>query len=382
MIDVRARVVNAFTDYLNVDPDWIIRSPGRVNLIGEHTDYNDGFVLPMAIDRAVYIAGKSNNSDRVELYSLDYDMRETFSIEEIIELKPNNTTWIEYIKGTMWALKSAGYPLNGWTGVVAGDVPIGAGLSSSAALELATARACQVVSGFLWDETEMALLSQRAENQWVGVQCGIMDQMISARGLRGHALLFDCRSLEGRLVSLPPNVSVVVLDTGTRRGLVDSAYNERRAQCEDAASAFGVNALRDIDLAELSKKGRTLDPVTLRRARHVVSENARTQRAALAMELDNAIELGELMNDSHISLRDDFEVSSVALDEMVQCAHRQPGCLGARMTGAGFGGCAVALVETLYIEEFTRRTAEDYQSSTGNSTNVYVCSATNGAERL
>ena len=382
MIDMQTRIVKAFTDYFQVGPDWVIRSPGRVNLIGEHTDYNDGFVLPMTIDRSVYIAGIPNNNDRVELFSLDYDTNGSFPLEEINELKPNSTTWLEYVKGTMWALKSAGYHLSGWTGVIAGDVPIGAGLSSSAALELATARACQVVSKFVWDETEMALLSQRAENQWVGVQCGIMDQMISARGLRDHALLFDCRSLEGRLVSLPSNASIVILDTGTRRGLVDSAYNDRRDQCEDAASALSVNALRDIDLTELLNKESILDPVAFRRARHVVSENARTERAALAMEMDNAIELGELMDDSHVSLRDDFEVSSIALDEMVECAHRQPSCLGARMTGAGFGGCAVALVETPYIEEFSRRTAEDYRSSTGNDPDVYVCNATNGAEQL
>ena len=376
------RVRDAFVHYLSRDPEWVVRAPGRVNLIGEHTDYNDGFVLPMAINRAVYIAGMSNESNRVELFSLDYDATESFGIEEIAELTPNSSSWVEYIKGTMWALKSAGYPLSGWTGVVAGDVPIGAGLSSSAALELATARACECASEFLWDGTKMALLSQRAENQWIGVKCGIMDQMISAQGIKDHALLLDCRSMHGRLVSLPPKISIVVLDTGTRRGLVDSIYNERRVQCEQAASDMSVSSLRDVDLSELMAKENRIDPVIFRRAKHVVSENARTENAAVAMGIGNAEELGQLMNESHVSLRDDFEVSSLALDAMVECAQQQASCIGARMTGAGFGGCAVALVQTVDAENFSSKTAEHYKRSTGNNPNVYVCKATNGAERL
>lgn len=376
------RVSDAFVHYLSRDPEWVVRAPGRVNLIGEHTDYNDGFVLPMAINRAVYIAGMSNESNRVELFSLDYDATESFGIEEIAELTPNSSSWVEYIKGTMWALKSAGYPLSGWTGVVAGDVPIGAGLSSSAALELATARACECASEFLWDGTKMALLSQRAENQWIGVKCGIMDQMISAQGIKDHGLLLDCRSMHGRLVSLPPKISIVVLDTGTRRGLVDSIYNERRVQCEQAASDMSVSSLRDVDLPELMAKENRIDSVIFRRAKHVVSENARTENAAVAMGLGNAEELGQLMNESHVSLRDDFEVSSLALDAMVECAQQQASCIGARMTGAGFGGCAVALVQTADAENFSSKTAEHYKRSTGNNPNVYVCKATNGAERL
>lgn len=376
------RVRDAFVHYLSRDPEWVVRAPGRVNLIGEHTDYNDGFVLPMAINRAVYIAGMSNESNRVELFSLDYDATESFGIEEIAELTPNSSSWVEYIKGTMWALKSAGYPLSGWTGVVAGDVPIGAGLSSSAALELATARACECASEFLWDGTKMALLSQRAENQWIGVKCGIMDQMISAQGIKDHGLLLDCRSMHGRLVSLPPKISIVVLDTGTRRGLVDSIYNERRVQCEQAASDMSVSSLRDVDLPELMAKENRIDSVIFRRAKHVVSENARTENAAVAMGLGNAEELGQLMNESHVSLRDDFEVSSLALDAMVECAQQQASCIGARMTGAGFGGCAVALVQTADAENFSSKTAEHYKRSTGNNPNVYVCKATNGAERL
>ncbi len=382
MIELERRVVEVFSDYFKNDPEWIVRSPGRVNIIGEHTDYNDGFVLPMTIDRGIYIAGMSNNSDRVECYSIDYEMHESFTLEEISQLKFNKAKWFDYIKGMIWALNSAGYPLAGWSGVIAGNIPIGAGLSSSAALELAIGRTCQTVSKFTWNETKMALLGQRAENEWVGVQCGIMDQMISARGLRGHALLLDCRSLEGKLVSLPSNFSMVVLDTGTRRGLVDSAYNQRRTQCEDAASAFQVKALRDIDMAELLNKKGIMDCVTFKRAKHVVSENARTLKAASALETGNVEELGELMNESHISLRDDFEVSSIALDEMVKCAQIQSGCLGARMTGAGFAGCAIALVENKHLEDFSRRTTVDYRSSTGNDSEVYICNATNGAECL
>ena len=376
-MSLQTQVTQAFETRFGTPPAFVVRAPGRVNLIGEHTDYNDGFVLPMAIDRAVWIALRPRQDRQVDIHSLDLNQSATFSLDG---LRYEQANWVEYLKGVAWALQDAGYRLQGWEGVISGDVPRGAGLSSSAAIELATARAFQAVSGFPWDAAAMAKLGQRAENRWVGVNCGIMDQMISAAGLAGHALLIDCRSLDFEPAPLPAGTAVVILDTATRRGLVDSAYNERRAQCEAAARFFGVPALRDVSVEQFEARAGELDELTRRRARHVVTENARTLAAAEAMRQGDAAELGRLMDASHASLRDDFEVSSRELDIMVRCAQRVPGCLGARMTGAGFGGCAVALVDAGAAEGFARAVAASYQASAGFTPNLYICTATNGAE--
>jgi len=406
-----------FHERFGQPPRWVVRAPGRVNLIGEHTDYNDGFVMPMAIDRAVWIALRPRADRRVSVFSVDYSEQREFSLDE---LKANDQGgWIEYLRGTAWSLQDAGMKLVGWEGVLQGDVPLGAGLSSSAALEMAAARALAVAGSIPWDAAQMAKLGQRAENHWVGGNCGIMDQLISAAGRAGHALLIDCRSLETQPVPLPPGTAVVVLDTATRRGLVDSAYNERRAQCEAAARFFGVKALRDVTIEQFEQKAGGLDgvvavaeasgrvracsnqgdfaaisgagkhaPYTLteqrelmfRRARHVIGENDRTFRAAEAMRRGDAVELGRLMAESHRSLRDDYEVSSDALNAMVECAAAHPACFGARMTGAGFGGCAMALIQAEAADDFTAKTAAAYQEKTGRKPAVYVCQATNGAE--
>jgi galactokinase len=376
-------LIAGFEAQIGGPPALVVRAPGRVNLIGEHTDYNDGFVLPMAIDRAVWIALRPREGAFVRVWSLDYGQSHAFSLDA---LEPTNAGWAEYVKGVAWALQAAGHRLRGWMGVVAGDVPVGAGLSSSAALEMAAARAFAAVSNLVWDPPAMARIGQQAENAWVGLQCGIMDQMISAGGQAGHALLIDCRSLETEAVPLPPDTAVVVLDTATRRGLVDSAYNERRAQCEAAARAFGVPALRDVPLDVFQaavSAGRLpagLDDTILRRARHVITENARTLRAAAAMRWGDAAALGARMDASHASLRDDFQVSSPELDTMVACARADAACYGARMTGAGFGGCAVALVHALDAPAFARRVAACYAEVTGRTPQVYLCAAAAGAE--
>jgi galactokinase len=375
-MDLKSRVTTEFTQLFGSSPSAIVRAPGRVNLIGEHTDYNDGFVLPMAIDRAIWIALRPRPDRLVAAHSLDFAETLEFNLDRL----EKQSGWIEYLKGVAWALQEAGYALTGFDAVVAGDVPIGAGLSSSAAWELAAARAFAVTSGFEWDAAKMALLGQRAENKWVGVNCGIMDQMISAAGRADHALLIDCRSLRTQSVPLPPGVVVVVLDTATRRGLVDSAYNERRSQCEAVAKFFGVKALRDVTLEQLNEERDRLDRVAYRRARHVISENNRTLLAVDAMQHGEAIELGQLMQLSHMSLRDDFEVSSNELNAMVEFAERQSGCYGARMTGAGFGGCAVALVRQDAAETFSTGVAAEYEDATGLTPNIYICTATNGAE--
>jgi galactokinase len=287
--------------------------------------------------------------------------------------------WLEYVKGVAWALQEGGYHLQGWEGVLAGDIPVGAGLSSSAALEVAATRAFASVSGWSWQAAPMARLSQRAENQWVGVNCGIMDQMIVAAGQEGHALLIDCRSLETEAAPLPPDTAVVILDTNTRRGLVDSAYNERRRQCETAAAFFEVPALRDVSVAQFEDRAGALDPLIRRRARHVITENARTLEAATTMKRGDARWLGQLMDASHASLRDDFEVSSPELDALAACAREHPGAYGARMTGGGFGGCAVALVQRASATLFAGEVARCYQKATGREPQIYITQPTAGA---
>ncbi len=360
-------------------PHLIVRAPGRVNLIGEHTDYNDGFVLPMAIERAVYIALRPTADTHIRVLSLDFSAEQAFDLGGFDR---GDHGWMEYIKGTAWSMMEVGFELSGWEGVVAGDVPVGAGLSSSAALEMATARACCAVSEIPWDAPGVALLGQRAENEWVGVNCGIMDQMISASAVAGSALLIDCRTLETTPVPLPAGHRVVVMDTATRRGLVDSAYNERRRQCERAARFLGVEALRDVSVAEFAGRASGLDPLARKRARHVITENERTLASAEAMKRGDAATVGRFMNEGHASLRDDFEVSSEGLDTMVAIARTHRGCQGARMTGAGFGGCAVALVQADSADAFVESVARLYQEKTGLNAALYVSGAAGGAEVL
>ncbi len=368
-----------FAQQFGAEPQFVVRSPGRVNLIGEHTDYNDGFVLPMAIDRAIWIGLRPRGDGRVVVHSVDFGQRAEFALDD---LSRGQTGWPEYLKGTAWSLREAGYQPAGWEGVLIGDVPIGAGLSSSAALEMATARAFAAVGQWQWEPAEMARLAQRAENQWVGVACGIMDQLVAGCGLEDHALLIDCRSLAVEPVPLPAGVAVVVLDTGTRRGLVDSAYNERRSQCAAAAEFFRVAALRDVSVELFQRAASDLEEVARRRAFHVITENERTLRAAEAMRRGEVQALGVLMNQSHTSLRDDYEVSCETLNAMVQCAVAHPACYGARMTGAGFGGCAVALIDRAAADDFVEQTTQAYRQWTGMEPAVYVCRATAGAQVL
>lgn len=376
MNSLRDEIVKKHNALYGTQAAYIARGPGRVNLIGEHTDYNDGFVLPMALERAIWIAFEPVESDTVTVHMADYDITHSFSLEHI---ERDAHSPLEYIKGMATLLIQSGHTLRGWRGVVKGDVPIGAGLSSSAALEMAAARAFCAVSGIAWDAKSMALLGQRVENDWLGLKTGIMDQMISASGVAGHALLIDCRSLEGQPAPMPEGTSVVIMDTGTRRGLVHSAYNERRQQCEAAARHFSVRALRDLSVDAFTQRESELDELTRRRARHVVTENARVLAAFDAMNSGDARVFGALMDASHDSLDADFEVSTDALNTMVNVARRHPACYGARMTGAGFGGCAVALVRTENAQDFAAWVAPLYESATGITPALYVCEAADGA---
>ena len=376
------RVTEIFRSFYGSEPEVIVRAPGRVNLIGEHTDNNDGFVVPMAINRAIWMALRPRDDGCVRLFSVDFDETVEF---ELAGLAHSESGWAEYVIGTAWALQEAGYELAGWEGVFAGEVPVGAGLSSSAALELATARAFAAVSDLAWDHARMALAGQQAENDWVGLKCGIMDQMISAGGETGHALLIDCRTLDIEAVPLPPGVVVVVLDTAKRRGLVDSAYNERQKQCEQAAALLGVPALRDASLDDLEAQASGLPPLTYKRARHVIGENERTLAAVTVMRGDDnppGVALGELMNESHASLRDDFVASSDELNVMVDLAQSQAGCLGARMTGAGFGGCTVSIVKKDVVETFIREVGKGYSEKTGLTADFYVAEIGDGSKQL
>lgn len=382
------RIIRTFTRRFGTAPAVVARAPGRVNLIGDHTDYNDGFVLPMAIDRAVWVAARPRPDSRVVLHAADLDREGAFELGDVMGGRAgrpagdHESGWLEYAKGMAWVLASTGHALRGMSAVIASDVPMGAGLSSSAALELAIGHALLWVVQRAIAPVELARLAQRAEREWVGTQCGIMDQLISAMGREGHALLIDCRTLASESVPLPARTRVMILDTGTRRGLVDSAYNARRAQCEEAARVLGVRALRDVDEPTLLAHAARLDDETLRRARHVVSENQRTLDAARAMRADDAREVGRLMDESHRSLRDDFEVSTPALDAMVGRARAHPACLGARMTGAGFGGCAVALVAADAAGDMAARVMAGYEAETGHSAAVYLCEPRGGAEVL
>jgi galactokinase len=378
MADLVLTVRESFIKQFGYEPTYTVRAPGRVNLIGEHTDYNDGFVLPMAIDRAVYIALRPRQDKQVRIYSLDFDAWGEFDLRKLQKEKG----WLEYLKGMAWALQEEGHTLQGWEGVLTGDVPRGSGLSSSAALEMATARAFHQVSNFPWESAKIALLGQKTENQWVGANTGIMDQMISASGQKGYALLIDCRSLETEAVPLPTGTVAVIMDTMTRHSHTESGYNERRAECEEAAKFFGVKALRDVTLEQFNANAEGLSEVVRRRAKHVITENDRTLRAAQAMKQGDAVLLGQLMNESGDSLRHDFEVTNDALDMMVDSARAETGCYGARMTGGGFGGCAVALVDAKHAETFAKNVTKSYQTKSGKEPQIYVCEPSAGADRV
>jgi galactokinase len=370
------RVREEFIKRFGEPPVSIVRAPGRVNLIGEHTDYNDGFVMPMAINRAMWIALRPRQDSRVVLHSLEFPRPTDFSLKDI----QHGEGWDDYVRGVAWSLLDSGFPLEGWEGVVSSDIPVAAGLSSSAALELAAARAFWSISRWDWNPIQMAKAARKTENQWFGLQSGIMDQMISANGREGHALLIDCRDLSTRLVPLPEGTAVIVMDTATSRGLVDSAYNERVAQCQAAANFFGVTSLREVSLETFEARASDMDELIRRRARHVITENRRTLSAETAMRAGDPVAMGRLMNASHESLRCDYEVSSKELDVMVAVAREQVGCYGARMTGAGFGGCAVALVKEDAASGFAREVASGYLNKTKIKPNVYICQPTNGAE--
>lgn len=363
----------------------LFRAPGRVNLIGEHTDYNDGFVLPAAIDREIVLGVRPRADRQVILHALDFAGTSSFSLDDIGH--DSEQTWSNYPRGVCRVLEDAGYPLHGAEIVFGGDVPIGSGLSSSAALEVATATAFLTLAGHALPGEELARYCQRAENEFVGTRCGIMDQFISTLGQAGHALLIDCRSLAYRAIPLPAGARLVISDTGVRRGLVSSEYNTRRAQCEEGVALLqpvlpGITALRDVTPEALAAQQALLPEMVYRRCRHVVSEDARVLQAVEAMTRGELASLGALLNASHESLRDDYAVSCPELDLLVELARRQPGVYGARMTGAGFGGCTISLVAEQHAAAFAAAVAPAYTAATGLTPQIYICTASAGAGEI
>jgi len=361
------------------------RAPGRVNLIGEHTDYNDGFVMPAALDFSTWVRVSPLEQRKLKIFS------EHFNEEVEVDLDAQRLTarrrWSDYPIGVAVTLERAGYRLRGATLRIRSDVPIGAGLSSSAAIEVATACALVANSGLNIDPRELALICQRAENEFVGARVGIMDQFVSLFGQAQKALLLDCRSLEFKLLPLPDNVRLIICNTMVRHALASGAYNERRAQCEEGVRHLAkflpnVKALRDVTIEQLEQYCEGLPDVVYRRCRHVISENARVLAASEALERHDLDRFGRLMFESHVSLRDDYEVSCKELDVMVELAQRFKWVYGARMTGGGFGGCTVNLVRQEKAEEFREQVAREYEYITRLKPEIYICVAANGAEEV
>jgi len=376
-----AHVASVFQTTFGAAPALLVQAPGRVNLIGEHTDYNDGFVLPCAIDYRTVIAARLRDDGVVKVVAADYgNAVDEFRLDGSIE-RLERPMWANYVRGMVQDLVKQGLPLRGMDMVIGGDVPQGAGLSSSASLMVAIGSLFATLPGVEHlTPIDIALGAQRAENDFVGTKCGNMDQISSACGVQDHALMIDCRSLEVKPVPIPQGAAIMIFHSHVKRGLVDSEYNTRREQCEAAARHFGVPALRDIDTAVLARRGAELDPMTLRRARHVVTENDRVQAAADALAAGDLARMGQLMADSHASMRDDFEITVPLIDQLVDIVKGAIGERGGvRMTGGGFGGCVVALVPQELVESARAVVERDYRGPEGEQSTIYVCRAAAGA---
>ena len=370
---------------LNSSAPREFRAPGRVNLIGEHTDYNDGFVMPAAINLSVFASVWPRKDRKLQIRSANFNDEIEFDLDDPQPAARKH--WSDYAVGVAVMLERAGHHLRGARLELRGEVPVGSGLSSSAAVEVSTACALTANSDLQIDRRELALLCQKAENEFVGAHVGIMDQFVSLFGAAQSALLLDCRSLDYKLLPLPDTVNLVICNTMVKHELASSAYNERRAQCEAGVRPLAqflpnVKALRDVTLGQLEQYGRDLPEVVYRRCRHVITENVRVLAAAEALERNDLYRFGELMRGSHFSLRDDYEVSSRELDLMVELAFMSDGVYGARMTGGGFGGCTVNIVDVPYVEEVTSFIARQYEHITKLKPEIYVCEASNGAEEI
>ncbi|HEX5705894.1 MAG TPA: galactokinase [Pyrinomonadaceae bacterium] len=381
----RGTIRRAFRERYGREPR-LFRAPGRVNLIGEHTDYNGGFVLPLAIDRETVVAAAPRADRLVRVLTLNSNAEAEFDLDHAGP--PRRGIWLDYVEGVARALIERGARLAGADMMILSDVPSGAGLSSSAALEVASGLAMMSVSGVEVDRVELALAGQQAEHTYVGALVGIMDQLVSALGRAGHALLIDCRTLAVEHVPLDTSrAAVVICDSRVKHELSSSEYNTRRAECERGVELLrerlpAVVQLRDVSVEEFARRESDLPEPVRRRCRHVVTENARTLAAATALRRGDLVEVGRLMNESHVSLRDDYEVSSAELDALAETAWGADGVFGSRMTGGGFGGSTVSLVRRDALDEFTRTTTRAYTERFGFAPVVYVSEAGEGAREV
>lgn len=366
-------------------PARVFRAPGRTNLIGEHTDYNDGFVLPAAIDRATWIAIAPRQDRTLKIHSEHFNETIEFNIDDTAATPRHH--WSDYVRGVAVLLQKSGVAIKGAEILIRSDVPLGAGLSSSASLEVATAIAFTAQANHELPRLEIAQLCQRAENEFVGAHVGIMDQFVSCFGESNHAIFLDCRSLHHEAVPLPGNIRLVLCNTMVKHSIAAGDYNSRRQSCEEAVARLakvflGIRALRDVTPELLQQHANLLSDVLYKRANHVVTENARVLAARQAL-IDSDLEtFGELMKESHASLRDDYEVSCKELDVMADLANNFSGCYGARMTGGGFGGCTINLVLSAQVEEFAIHMREGYQGATGIAPEIYSCAAVDGASEI
>ena len=379
-MSLKDKTQTLFAEKFGYPATHVIQAPGRVNLIGEHTDYNDGFVLPCAIDYQTVISCAPRTDRQVRVIAADYDNQiDQFSLDTSI-VAHDTQQWSNYVRGVVKHLQKRNNAFGGADLVISGNVPQGAGLSSSASLEVAVGTVFQQLYQLPLDGAQIALNGQEAENQFVGCNCGIMDQLISALGKKDHALLIDCRSLDTKAVSMPDGVAVVIINSNFKRTLVGSEYNTRREQCETGARFFQQPALRDVTLEQFNAVANELDPIVAKRVRHVLTENARTVEAASALEKGDLLRMGQLMAESHASMRDDFEITVPQIDTLVEIVKANIGDKGGvRMTGGGFGGCIVALMPEALVPAVQQAVAEQYEAKTGIKETFYVCKASQGA---
>jgi galactokinase len=360
----------------------IFHAPGRVNLIGEHTDYNDGFVMPAAINLSCWVAIAPADNRTIQVHSVNLKESRVFDLDRPRRLGE----WSDYVQGVAIMLERSGYRLPGAKMLVWSEVPIGSGLSSSAALEIAAGLALLETQPSPCERSRLALACQRAENEFVGARCGIMDQFISSQGKAGHALMLDCRSLEPRFISFPADLCLVICNSLVKHDIAAGEYNRRRAECEEGVRLLSAKipslvSLRDLSLSELDRFRELLPPTIYKRCRHVVSETGRVVAAAAALEGNELPRLGELMAESHCSLRDQYEVSCPELDLLVEVARQTQGVHGARMTGGGFGGCTVNVVSKKASAQVAETIARRYKAQTGQSPEIYISPVSQGAER-
>jgi len=360
----------------------VSRAPGRVNLIGEHTDYNDGFVMPAALEFATLTAASPRPDRRLRVYSMIMDETREFDLDS--PPRAGNADWSDYVVGVALMLEKSGRRLSGADLVIFTDVPIGSGLSSSAALEVSSAHALITAAGLKFDAIETAKLCQRAENDFVGMRCGVMDQYISCCGVAGHALLIDCRSLGSRNVAIAPNLRLLVANSSVRHQHAGGEYNARREACEEGVRLLSrhlgpIKALRDVTPEQLSAQRRKLPDLIYRRCRHIVTENARVLEAERALNAGDFLACGRAMNASHVSMRDDFEITCPEIDALVGLAQAVDGVYGSRMTGGGFGGCTVSLVEADAVDRVSQVLIDGYRVATGLEAEIFACAPSDGA---